>query len=159
MFFTSSFCEPEVVPASPLTSRVAPLCWATESKCTPWLPTALRAALYCVRRARRGRRGRGGGTGRGRSRQGQGQGGGSGESGGGRGGAGGGMAQGGHDLHSPGGPARWRGERRLGQVGDGPIFPRPRAGPGSAARQTALMGPTETVAMGASGRTFSPHLE
>ncbi len=40
-----------------------------------------------------------------------------------------------------------------------PIFPRPRAGPRSAARQTALMGPTETVASGASGRTFSPHLE
>jgi hypothetical protein len=40
-----------------------------------------------------------------------------------------------------------------------PIFPRPRAGPASAARQTALIGPTETVAMGASGRTFSPHLE
>ena len=30
---------------------------------------------------------------------------------------------------------------------------------GSAARQTALTGPTETVASGASGRTFSPHLE
>ena len=46
LLFTISVCEPEVVPASPLTTRVAPFWWATESKCTPWLPTAFRAALY-----------------------------------------------------------------------------------------------------------------
>ena len=46
LFLTTSVCAPEVVPASPVTSRVAPFCLATEAKCTPLVPTAFRAALY-----------------------------------------------------------------------------------------------------------------
>ena len=46
LFLTISVCAPEVVPASPVTVRVAPSCLATEAKCTPLVPTAFRAALY-----------------------------------------------------------------------------------------------------------------
>ena len=46
LFLTTSVCPPEVVPASPVTVRVAPSCLATEAKCTPLVPTAFRAALY-----------------------------------------------------------------------------------------------------------------
>ena len=46
-FFTVSVCEPDVVPVSPLDlDGGARSAVATESKCTPWLPTALRAAWY-----------------------------------------------------------------------------------------------------------------
>ena len=105
--------------------------WRSEAKCTPWVPTAFRAALYSAWRAARRwwwsscwrRRPRCGGGERQRGR--------GGESGGDRGGAGGVVAQGVHDLHSPGGPARWRVERRLGQGWLTHILPRPPAtGPG-----------------------------
>jgi hypothetical protein len=46
LFLTTSDCAPEVVPASPVTVRVAPSCLATDAKCTPLVPTAFRAAVY-----------------------------------------------------------------------------------------------------------------
>ena len=48
LFFTTSVWAPEVVPASPETSSSAPFCLATETKCTPLVPTAFKAALYCA---------------------------------------------------------------------------------------------------------------
>ena len=60
-FFTVSVCAPEVVPVSPITVRLTPLCGAVDTKCTPLVPTALMAALVLGLRAlARARRRRGG---------------------------------------------------------------------------------------------------
>ena len=75
LFFTTSVCAPEVVPASPVTVELAPSCLATDAKCTPLVPTAFRAALYSAVAAASpalGGGGRAGGTGGGR-RGGEGQ--------------------------------------------------------------------------------------
>ena len=105
-FFTTSVCVPEVAPVSPCTVMLVPLCLAVELKCTPCVPTAFMAAWYWVwalgvgdaaapaARKRAGRDPRQGGDG--------------GKGTGSRGGADGEMAQGAHDVHSPGDRARRR---------------------------------------------------
>ena len=113
LLFTTSVCAPDVVPASPVTSSVGPVLLGgrvevhalacrrpSGRRCTR--SRAPRWWSWCWRR-------------RPARPSGQRQCGRGGESGGDRGGAGGVLAQGVHDLHSPGGPARWRVERRLGQ--------------------------------------------